>query len=96
MGLFFKKDDKKEGTGAGRSFAKTYDKEKTRPAIRCSISTGEQVAGFKDKRSGKFEEIALIKNDADLSAFKAQYGIEEMCEDSWRWQSMNPDGFGED
>jgi len=27
--------------------------------------------------------------------WEAQYGIEDMCEDSWRWQSMNPDGFGE-
>ena len=25
--------------------------------------------------------------------WKAQYGIREMCEDSWRWQSMNPNGF---
>ena len=55
---------------------KEYDKENLTPMIRTSICTGEQVAGFKDKRSGKFEEIALIKNDADLSAFKAQYGIE--------------------
>ena len=23
----------------------------------------------------------------------AEYGIEEMCEDSWRWQSNNPDGY---
>ena len=23
----------------------------------------------------------------------AQRGIEEMCEDSWRWQSTHPDGF---
>ena len=23
----------------------------------------------------------------------AQYGIEEMCADSWRWQSQNPDGY---
>ncbi|MDD3220004.1 MAG: UDP-glucose 4-epimerase GalE [Lachnospiraceae bacterium] len=23
----------------------------------------------------------------------AERGIEEMCEDSWRWQSMNPDGY---
>ena len=55
---------------------KEFDKENLTPMIRTSICTGEQVAGFKDKRSGKFEEIALIKNDADLSAFKAQYGIE--------------------
>jgi UDP-glucose 4-epimerase len=25
--------------------------------------------------------------------WKAQRGLEEMCEDTWRWQSMNPDGF---
>ncbi len=25
----------------------------------------------------------------------AQYGIEEMCEDSWRWQTMNPNGYAE-
>ena len=27
--------------------------------------------------------------------WSAQYGIEEMCEDSWRWQSLNPNGFAE-
>ena len=25
--------------------------------------------------------------------WKAQYGIKEMCEDSWRWQSQNPNGY---
>lgn len=25
----------------------------------------------------------------------AEYGIEEMCADSWRWQSQNPDGYNE-
>lgn len=25
----------------------------------------------------------------------AEYGIEEMCEDSWRWQTMNPNGYAE-
>ena len=70
MGLFFRKDDKKrEGSGGGRSFAKSYDKEKTKPAIRCSICTGEQVAGFLNKRSGQFEEIALIRSPKDLEDF---------------------------
>jgi UDP-glucose 4-epimerase len=26
--------------------------------------------------------------------WEAEYGIEEMCADSWKWQSMNPDGYG--
>ena len=25
--------------------------------------------------------------------WEAQYGIEEMCADSWKWQSMNPNGY---
>ena len=25
--------------------------------------------------------------------WEAQYGIEEMCASSWKWQSMNPDGY---
>ncbi|MBO7711317.1 MAG: UDP-glucose 4-epimerase GalE [Lachnospiraceae bacterium] len=34
------------------------------------------------------------KAKAELG-WDAQYGIDEMCEDSWRWQSMNPNGFDE-
>ena len=26
--------------------------------------------------------------------WEAQLGLEEMCEDSWRWQKNNPDGYG--
>ena len=25
--------------------------------------------------------------------FKCRYGLDEMCEDSWRWQRENPNGF---
>ena len=77
MGLFFRRDTKKnEGTGGGRSFAQTDDKDKVKPAIRCSICNGEQVAGFVDKKSGHFEEISLIKSFKDLDDFKKRYGIE--------------------
>lgn len=34
------------------------------------------------------------KAKAELG-WEAQYGLEEMCEDSWRWQSQNPEGYGE-
>ena len=29
----------------------------------------------------------------EMLEWKATMGIEEMCEDSWRWQSQNPDGY---
>lgn len=25
--------------------------------------------------------------------WKAEFGIKEMCEDSWRWQKNNPNGY---
>jgi len=25
--------------------------------------------------------------------WRAKRGIEEMCTDAWRWQSMNPNGY---
>lgn len=54
-----------------------YDKTGKVPVIRSSICTGEQVAGFKDVTSGKFEEIMLIRNSENLCAFLQQYQVEE-------------------
>ena len=53
----------------------SYDHENKKPIIRASIRTGEQVAGFKDLHTGAFEEIMLIRNSDDLTAFKERYGI---------------------
>ena len=64
MGLF-----KKKGV------VQSYDKENKKPVIKASICNGEQVAGFKDIHTGKMEEVMLIKNPADLDAFKKMYGI---------------------
>ena len=54
-----------------------YDKNGKIPVIRCSICTGEQVAGFKDPVSGKFEELMLLRDDRDLSEFLQQYQVGE-------------------
>ena len=56
----------------------TYDPARQKAVLRCSICTGEQVAGFQDVHSGKFEEVMLIRGDADLQQFKRQYGVEEV------------------
>lgn len=53
----------------------SYDKENQNPVIRASICNGEQVAGFEDKRTGKFKEIMLIKEHKDLEEFAETYGI---------------------
>ena len=57
---------------------KEYDRENQKPVLHCSICTGEQVAGFKDNHTGKFEEVMCIRDDRDLERFKSLYGLEEV------------------
>lgn len=45
--------------------------------IRSSICTGEQVAGFKDPVSGRFEELMLLRDDRDFQEFLRRYQVEE-------------------
>lgn len=51
-----------------------YNPENEKPVLRCSICTGEQVAGFKDE-SGHFTEVMLIQNDRDLDKFMELYNV---------------------
>lgn len=60
---------------------KTYDQENLRPILRCSICNGEQVAGFKNIHTGKFEEVMFIRNEKDLAEFKAMYDIETITKE---------------
>ena len=52
-----------------------YNPENQRAILKCSICNGEQVAGFKDKQTGHFTEVMLIKNDRDLDIFMEMYNI---------------------
>lgn len=56
----------------------SYDRENQIPVLKCSICNGEQVAGFKDIRTGKFEEIMFVRNDRDLNEFMEKYGIDSI------------------
>lgn len=75
------------GTGKGYSVldvVKAYEKACGKP-IPYEI---------KPRRAG---DIATCYSDASKAKreldWEAKYGIEEMCADSWRWQSSNPDGY---
>ena len=54
-----------------------YNKDRKVPVIRSSICTGEQVVGFKDPSSGKFEELMLIRNSNNLIEFLSLYQVTE-------------------
>jgi hypothetical protein len=68
--MFFKKEPK----------MLTYDKDNKKPVIRASICNGEMVAGFQDIHTGAFEEVMLVRSDAEIADFMHQYGIMEKVE----------------
>lgn len=60
-------------------------------------ATGVKVPySIKPRRPG---DIATCYASADKAyeelGWKAEFGIKEMCEDAWRWQSQNPYGYDE-
>lgn len=77
------------GTGVGYSvldIVKAYEKV-----------TGAKV-NYKivARRPGDIDECyADPKKAYEILGWKAEYGIEDMCRDSYRWQKNNPDGYGD-
>lgn len=60
-----------------------------------SEASGQEIPyEIVDRRPG---DIAMCYADPKRAneelGWKAQYGVKEMCEDSWRWQSQNPNGY---
>ena len=75
------------GTGKGYSVLeviKAYEKAcgKTLPYVIDPRRPGDIASVYADPAKAK-NELGWV----------AQYGIEEMCADSWKWQSMNPNGY---
>ena len=51
---------------------------------------------FKERRTGDVPQCYADSSKAERElGWKAKYGIREMCEDSWRWQKNNPNGYDE-
>ena len=61
-----------------RKTQKQYDLNVWRPVIRYSICTGEQAAGFEEIATGRFEEVMLIRDEADLRRFEKTYGVDKV------------------
>jgi UDP-glucose 4-epimerase len=64
------------------------------------ISAYERVSGLKipvEITSRRAGDIATCYADPQLAekilGWVAEYELDRMCADSWRWQSMNPNGF---
>lgn len=65
------------------------------------VSAFERASGIKipyQIEARRFGDIATCYADPTKAkeelGWVAKRGIEEMCRDAWRWQKMNPDGYG--
>ena len=48
------------------------------------------------RRPGDPDEVYANADKAkNVLGWTAKYGIDEMCEDTWRWQKNNPNGYEE-
>jgi UDP-glucose 4-epimerase len=58
-------------------------------------ATGKSVPyEIAPRRPGDVAEVYADASLAkDLLGWKANLGVEEMCADTWRWQSTNPYGY---
>ena len=77
-----------------------YDSEETLQRVIDIVNNFEEATGvkvpysIKPRRPG---DIATCYSDATKAkeelGWVAENGIREMCEDSWRWQKNNPNGY---
>ena len=48
------------------------------------------------RRPGDAAEVwADVSKAKRVLGFQAEFGVSEMCRDTWRWQSANPNGYEE-
>lgn len=75
------------GTGVGYSvldMVKAFEKAtgKAVPYVIAPRRAGDVAECYSDPAKAK-----------ELLGWTAQYGLEDMCKDSWKWQSENPNGY---
>ena len=58
--------------------AHSYDPATQQPALRCSICTGEQVAGFISP-DGHFEDVQLIRTPQELDPHPFPNPVKPEC-----------------
>lgn len=61
--------------GRKKQEQRDFDRVNLEPVIRCSICTGEQEAGFRDRRTGEFRGVQLIRSDRELAEFCRTWNV---------------------
>lgn len=75
------------GTGKGTSVLQMVDAFKQASGVEISYT-------IVDRRPGDAAECYADPSLAEQElSWKAEFNIQKMCEDTWRWQSNNPNGY---
>lgn len=61
-----------------KTYKASYDSSEWKPILKCSICTGEQVAGFKNIRTGEFREESFISGPEALQRFMNKYQLDHV------------------
>ncbi len=75
------------GTGKGYSVLDIINAFEKATGVKVPYVIGPRRPGDIDEC---YSDATRAKNDL---GWQAQYGIEDMCRDSWNWQSKNPNGY---
>ena len=75
------------GTGNGTSVLQLKDAFEKASGIKIPYVIDPRRPGDPD------EVYANADKARNVLGWTAEYGIEEMCEDTWRWQKNNPNGY---
>ena len=70
----------------------------TTPLVKAfSKACGKEIPyEIKPRRAGDIDMCYADPSKAlKVLGWKAERGLDEMCEDTWRWQSQNPNGYRE-
>ena len=94
LGVFGNDYDTPDGTGV-RDYIHVVDLAIGHVKAAFEKACGKKIPyEIKPRRAG---DIATCYSDASKAkrelGWVAERGLDEMCEDAWRWQSMNPNGF---
>ncbi len=60
-----------------KSRKSSFAPEQYRPALRVSICTGEQTAGFQDRQTGAFVDVMQVRGERELADFCREYGVDK-------------------
>ena len=75
------------GTGKGYSVLDIVNAFEKASGVKIPYTIGP-------RRSGDIDECYADASKAKKElGWEAKYGIEDMCRDSWNWQSNNPNGY---